>query len=117
MQRTARISINVLFVFTDHDTQLGEIEMRVQALKRIESPFDEIDSFRHRFLALFALQDKPEILSAIFRDHCGHMRPPKSPFVLFPPGHCKGKTNVTIRAILRHYHAAAKTISDHQHWL
>ena len=76
MKRAAGQTVNVFFVFTDNRAELGNIEMPVSALQRIERPVDLFDAVVERLLPLTQLEAQADILIAKFRQDRRHMRPP-----------------------------------------
>ncbi len=74
--RAARSSIRrrSCGVFLDHAAQLGEVEVRVHRLHRIERPLDQVVALRQRALALRQLEPVAQA-AAILGQHAGHVRP------------------------------------------
>ena len=79
MQRARRLAVDVLLVLLDDDAQLGEIEMGVQRLHRIEGPLDEIETHRQRAIALHQLQTVADAVSSVVLNDAEHVRPLRRP--------------------------------------
>src|SRR5262249_19753976 len=60
MERTARVAVNIVFVFLDDNAQPGEVEMSVQGLQWIVGPLDQIYPRLHHLRALREFQLKAD---------------------------------------------------------
>ena len=56
MQHARRLAVKVRRVLLDDPAELGEVEVRVHRLQRVERPLDQVVALRERPLALRELE-------------------------------------------------------------
>src|SRR5436190_19110887 len=75
MQRAgARLAVEVHKVSARHNAELREVQMRVQALKRVKRPRDLVEPHREHALTLDSLQVKASLKVSVLRFHREHVR-------------------------------------------
>src|SRR5881296_3534446 len=95
-------------------TELGNVEMPVDALQRIECPMNLCDAVVERFLTLPQLQAQADILIAKFRQDRRHVRPPNLPAGRLPGEQGVCESDISAGSLLGDENIAAKTAAYHQ---
>ena len=75
VQHAGGLAVNVAVVLLGDDAELGEVEVGVERLQRIEGPLDQVVALRQRPLALRQLQAAPQAAAVSgstpsMCDHC-----------------------------------------------
>ncbi len=74
MEGAGGFAVEVLRVLGDDAAKLGEIEVRIHRLHRVERPLDQVVALRQGAIALCQLQPVAKA-AAILRKHARHVRP------------------------------------------
>src|ERR1700722_13428944 len=117
MKRAGRIAVNIFLIFGNRGPESANVEMRIHRLKRIERPFNALDSPRQGLFPLVEFQQQSNSVISMSRLDRSHVRPPEWLSIRTPGRHRKRETNGDTVRITGDEKAAAKPISEQQRCL